>query len=78
MPYGLCCAIRSQREDIIRYRKYLVLSLRGLFLRRRRKKKQTMIDGDEDDILYLALTLKYVYVDNALIWGRVCVEMLGE
>ena len=37
MPYGLCCAIGSERENIIPYRKYLVLSLRGLFLRRRKK-----------------------------------------
>ena len=32
-----------------------------------KKNKQTMIAGDEDDALYLALTLTYVYGDNTLI-----------
>ena len=32
-----------------------------------KEKKQTMIAGDEDNVLYLALTLKCVYGDNSLI-----------
>ena len=32
-----------------------------------KKNKQTMIAGDEDAALYLALTLTYVYGDNTLI-----------
>ena len=32
-----------------------------------KKNKQTMIAGDEDDVLYLALTLTYVYGDNSSI-----------
>ena len=77
MPYGLCCAIGSQRENIIRYRKYLVLSLRGLFLRRIKKQRNYDRRGRRW-YFYLALTLKYVYRDNSLNLGRVCVEMLGE
>ena len=67
-------AVRSVLCDRIEERKYYSLqevpgtkSTWTISKEEKKKNKQTMIAGDEDDILYLALTLKYVYGDNTLI-----------
>ena len=74
MPYSMCCV---QRENTIGYKKYLILNLHDFFSKEGEKNK-LLSPGTKVILFSKALTPKYVYQDNRLLSGKLCVEILGE